>query len=115
MLSGSAAGLELTIRAVTTRAVRVPMRFTLGTSAAVISEAPLILADVTTEEGIVGRSYLFAYGTSGARASPRISTRPSSSFAARRWHRGERLPSSQGGSRCSALPARCAWPSPRST
>lgn len=68
MPSGSAAVSELTIRAVTTRAVRVPMTFPLGTSAAVVREAPLILVDVTTEEGIVGRCYLFAYTRSGAQA-----------------------------------------------
>lgn len=56
----------LTVRAVNTVAVTVPMRFALGTSAATISEAPLLLIDLLTEEGITGRSYLFCYRPSGS-------------------------------------------------
>jgi mandelate racemase len=37
------------------------MRRPLRTSAASIASAPLVLIDVETEQGIVGRSYLFAY------------------------------------------------------
>jgi hypothetical protein len=33
----------LTIRSVTTRAVRVPLKFNLGTSAAVVTAAPLLI------------------------------------------------------------------------
>ena len=58
----------LTVRNVTTTAIRVPLTFALGTSAATVREAPLLLADLQTEEGIVGRSYVFAYTPSGARA-----------------------------------------------
>ncbi|MCJ2048932.1 enolase C-terminal domain-like protein [Methylobacterium sp. J-070] len=58
----------LTIRSVETVAVEVPMRFPLGTSAATVREAPLLLVDVLTDEGVVGRSYLFCYRRSGARA-----------------------------------------------
>jgi mandelate racemase len=54
-----------TIRAV---AVSVPMRFALGTSAATVREAPLLLVDLTTAEGVTGRSYLFCYRPSGAAA-----------------------------------------------
>ena len=57
-----------TVRGVTTRAVKVPLTLPLGTSAAVIREAPLLLVDLQTEEGVVGRSYLFCYSSSGARA-----------------------------------------------
>ena len=46
----------LTLRNITTRTVRVPMNFALGTSAAVVKSAPLLL-DLLTEQGIVGRSY----------------------------------------------------------
>jgi mandelate racemase len=46
----------------------VPMRFALGTSAATVREAPLLLIDIETEEGITGRSYLFCYRPSGAAA-----------------------------------------------
>jgi len=56
----------LTVRAVQTVAVIVPMRFALGTSAATVREAPLLLIDLLTEEGITGRSYLFCYRPSGS-------------------------------------------------
>lgn len=44
------------------------MRFPLGTSAATVRSAPLLLVDLITEEGITGRTYLFCYRTSAARA-----------------------------------------------
>jgi mandelate racemase len=58
----------LTIRGVSTIVLEVPMRFPLGTSAATVRAAPLLLVDLTTEEGITGRTYLFCYRTSAARA-----------------------------------------------
>src|ERR1043165_2168407 len=58
----------LTIRGVRTTPVLVPMKFALGTSAARVTEAPLLLIDLETEEGITGRTYLFCYRPSGARA-----------------------------------------------
>ena len=51
----------LTVRAVQSTAVMVPMRFALGTSAATVREAPLLLIDLLTEEGVTGRSYLFCF------------------------------------------------------
>jgi mandelate racemase len=51
----------LTIRAVRTTAVEVPMTHTLGTSRGVITRAPLLLIDLETSEGITGRSYLWSY------------------------------------------------------
>ena len=44
-----------------TVAVEVPMRYALGTSAATVRAAPLLLVDVETEEGITGRTYVFCY------------------------------------------------------
>ena len=58
----------LTIRGVRTSAVEVPMRFPLGTSAATVRKAPLLLVDLDTEEGITGRTYLFCYRSSVPRA-----------------------------------------------
>src|SRR4051812_23748397 len=58
----------LTIRCVRTVPVLVPMTYALGTSAARVTEAPLLLIDLETDEGIIGRSYLFCYRPSGARA-----------------------------------------------
>jgi mandelate racemase len=51
----------LTIRALRATAVEVPMKHVLGTSAATVRAAPLLLIDLETEEGITGRSYLFCY------------------------------------------------------
>ena len=58
----------LTIHSVGTTPVLVPMNFALGTSAARVTEAPLLLINLETEEGITGRTYLFCYRPSGARA-----------------------------------------------
>jgi mandelate racemase len=58
----------LTIRSVRTTPVLVPMNFALGTSAARVTEAPLLLINLETEEGVTGRTYLFCYRPSGSRA-----------------------------------------------
>src|SRR5258706_11860157 len=59
---------DLTVRSLQGRAVSVPMKRPLGTSAQTIREAPLLLLDLVTEEGITGRSYLFCYMPSVAGA-----------------------------------------------
>ena len=59
---------KLTIRGTRLTPVLVPMTHALGTSAARVTEAPLLLIDLETEEGITGRTYLFCYRPSGARA-----------------------------------------------
>ncbi len=58
----------LTIRALRSVAVEVPMRHVLGTSQAAIRAAPLLLIDLETEEGVTGRSYLFCYVPAAAGA-----------------------------------------------
>ena len=52
------AGLK--IQSISVRAVVVPMRRPLQTSIATVSVAPLLLVDLKTDQGIVGRSYLFS-------------------------------------------------------
>jgi mandelate racemase len=59
---------SLRVQAIRTEFVKVPMRFPLGTSAATVTSAPLLLVDLQTDQGVVGRSYLFCYRDSGARA-----------------------------------------------
>jgi len=54
-------GLDLTIRALTTRAVSVPLARPLVTRVVTIERAALLLLDLETEEGVTGRSYLFGY------------------------------------------------------
>jgi mandelate racemase len=58
----------LTLRGVETAAVEVPMRFPLGTSAARVTHAPLLLVELETEEGVKGRTYVFCY----RRSVPRV-------------------------------------------
>lgn len=56
----------LTVRGVRTTPILIPMTHALGTSAARLTEAPLLLVDVETEEGVTGRTYLFCYRPAGA-------------------------------------------------
>jgi mandelate racemase len=51
----------LTVRAVRAVGVEVPMTYALGTSAARITTAALVLVDLETSEGLTGRSYLFCF------------------------------------------------------
>src|ERR1700733_10222239 len=52
---------KLTINSIAARAVLVPMPRPLRTAAGDVPAAPLVLVDIQTNEGIVGRSYAFAY------------------------------------------------------
>ncbi len=49
----------LKIHSLTARAVAVPMKRPLATSTGALSVAPLLLIDLQTDAGIVGRAYLF--------------------------------------------------------
>ena len=60
------AGLRL--RSVSCIPVELPLRYVLGTSAATVRAAPLLLVEVLTEQGITGRSYVFCYRRSGAKS-----------------------------------------------
>jgi mandelate racemase len=58
---------ELRLRGVRCTPVEVPLRYVLGTSAATVKDAPLLLVDVETEEGVTGRAWIFCYRRSGAK------------------------------------------------
>jgi mandelate racemase len=58
---------RLTLRSVQVRAVLVPMRRPVVSKVGLFDQWPLILIDLATEEGIVGRSYLEPYLKSSAR------------------------------------------------
>jgi mandelate racemase len=58
----------LSVRSIRAVGVEVPMKLPLGTSAATIRAAPLLLIDLETEEGVTGRSYLFCYVRAAAPA-----------------------------------------------
>jgi len=51
--------MRMKIRALSVRAVAVPMRRPLQASIAAVTVAPLLLVDLRTDGGITGRSYLF--------------------------------------------------------
>ncbi|HEX5278746.1 MAG TPA: enolase C-terminal domain-like protein [Micropepsaceae bacterium] len=69
MTTGAETSLPvLTVRSLRVTPILVPMNYALGTSAARVTEAPLLLVDLETEEGVTGRTYLFCYRLSGARA-----------------------------------------------
>jgi mandelate racemase len=65
MTNGPSAG-EQRIRSLTTRGMMVPLKFTLGTSAAIVKAVPLLLVDLLNEDGVTGRAYAFCYRPSGA-------------------------------------------------
>ena len=54
--------MSLKIRNVRVRPVAAPMKRPLATSTGLVGEAALLLVDLQTEEGPVGRSYLFGLG-----------------------------------------------------
>jgi len=56
------------LRSLSSRGVLVPLRFTLGTSAAIVRTVPLLLVDLVTDDGVTGHAYAFCYRPSGARA-----------------------------------------------
>lgn len=53
---------DLRIKGLSARAVNVPMRRPLQTASGAVNIAPLVLVDLKTSGGIVGRSYLFSIG-----------------------------------------------------
>jgi mandelate racemase len=51
----------LTVRAIRATPVEVPLNFVLGTTMGAFRQAPLLLIDLETEQGVTGRSYIFCY------------------------------------------------------
>lgn len=49
------------IRSVAVRAANVPLDPPIETGSGLVGSAPLVLVDLTTSEGVVGRSYVFTY------------------------------------------------------
>ena len=65
---GLAPAVRLTFRGLACTPIEVPLRYVLGTSAATVRAAPLLLVEVMTEEGVAGHSYVFGYRRSGVRS-----------------------------------------------
>lgn len=61
---------RLTYRSVTVRPVLVPLRRPIVSKVGLFDEWPIILIDLETEEGIVGRSYLEISDTRPAISCP---------------------------------------------
>jgi mandelate racemase len=59
---------SLTVRGITATPVEVPLNFIMGTSQGAFGRVSLLLIDVQTEEGIVGRSYIFSHMGAVSRA-----------------------------------------------
>jgi mandelate racemase len=59
---------RLTIRALRSTPVTVPLNYVLGTSAAAVREAPLLLVDLQTNEDVTGHAYQFCYRAAAAPA-----------------------------------------------
>ena len=59
---------KLTVRNIRAVAVKVPMTYVLGTSQQALREAPLLLVDLETEEGVTGHAYQFCYVPAAAAA-----------------------------------------------
>jgi mandelate racemase len=62
---------KLTVRNIRAVGVMLPMTYVLGTSVQAVREAPLLLVDLETEEGVTGRAWQFCYLPA---AAPAIST-----------------------------------------
>jgi mandelate racemase len=60
------------IQAIRARPIAAPMKRPLATSTGTVAEAALLLIDLQTDEGIVGRSYLFALGRQNLPAIARL-------------------------------------------
>ncbi|MBC7780101.1 MAG: hypothetical protein H7125_08345, partial [Proteobacteria bacterium] len=68
MSSPLPAPVSLQVESVRTTVLDVPLRYVLGTSAAVVSRAPIVLVDIVTKEGAIGHAYVFGYRATAARA-----------------------------------------------
>jgi mandelate racemase len=60
-MSSAANSPALTIHAIRSVGVEVPMTYALGTSRGTLTKAPLLLIDLETAEGVTGRGYLWCY------------------------------------------------------
>ena len=60
------------IKSLKVRAVRVPMVQPHRTAGGVVSESPLVLTDVFSDDGIVGHSIVFTYTDGGAQTHCRV-------------------------------------------
>lgn len=63
---------RLTIRSLRATPVVVPMTYALGTSAATVREAPLLLVNLETHQGVTGHAYQFCYRAAAAPAIMRF-------------------------------------------
>jgi len=64
----------LTIRDIKVRAVNAPLSRPIRTAVGTIPSAPLLLIDIGTDQGIVGRSYIFTYTVAALAPLARMAT-----------------------------------------
>jgi mandelate racemase len=65
-------GTRSKIRGVRVRAVRVPMQHPHLTAGGTVSESPLVLTDITTDDGVVGHSVVFTYTAAALRPTAEL-------------------------------------------
>jgi mandelate racemase len=65
-MPAAASQSDLTLCSARNRIIKVPLRFTLGTSADVVRTVPIVLVDIETHEGVTGHAYAFGYTVAGA-------------------------------------------------
>ena len=63
MLNASAQRVSARIESLAVRAVRVPMTEPHRTASGIITESPLVLTDLRTDQGVIGHSVVFTYTT----------------------------------------------------
>src|SRR4030095_8169070 len=64
----------LTIRDIRIRTVNAPLARPIRTAVGAIPSAPLLLIDIGTGQGVVGRSYLFTYTAAALAPLARLAT-----------------------------------------
>jgi mandelate racemase len=53
--------MDIHITGITARSVNVPLEYPVKTSVGIVATAPLVLIDLTTSTGAIGRAYVFTY------------------------------------------------------
>lgn len=61
-----------TIARISTRVVNVPLEYPVRTSVGVVATSPLVLIDLHTRSGVVGRAYVFTYTPMALRATQQM-------------------------------------------
>jgi Mandelate racemase / muconate lactonizing enzyme, N-terminal domain len=106
---------RLHVRDVQARAVVGPLAAPVRTASGSVTQALLVLIDLHTEEGPVGRAYLFAYQPFALRPLRDLVLGLGETLKGSPSRRSSCTASCAGASRCSAREGSRGWPWPGST